>query len=72
MCLLEQDTVNAHVGQLKSQNWQAFQVRFEVEDLEWVFVHGKGVKEVESMSEVVKDIEGNKQKEAFLKAVGVK
>ncbi|KAF1934383.1 uncharacterized protein M421DRAFT_415416 [Didymella exigua CBS 183.55] len=83
--------VNAHVNQLKSQNWAAFQVRFE-EEVEWRFTHGEGVKEVESMADVVKLLEfeddgsamkgaqkgksgvkeGMKQKEGFLRAVGIK
>lgn len=61
-----------HVNTLKAQNWQAFQVRFEEEE-SWTFAHGLGVKEVESMSDVAKSVEGVKrQKEEFLKAVGIK
>lgn len=88
--------VNAHVNELKAQNWAAFQVRFE-EEVEWRFAHGDGVKEVESMADVVKLLEvesgdpcargmhkekkgeeaegigqGQRQKEEFLKAVGIK
>ena len=89
--------VNAHVNELKAQNWAAFQVRFE-EEVEWQFAHGKAVKEVESMADVVKLLEfdekeasakhaqkggkkggkeegiapGQKQKEEFLKALGIK
>lgn len=87
--------INAHVNELKAQNWAAFQVRFE-EEVEWKFAHGQGVKEVESMADVVKLLEiagegrgktnkrtakadastdqseGHKQKEEFLKAVGIK
>lgn len=89
--------VDAHVGELKAQNWAAFQVRFE-EEVEWVFAHGTGVREVESMGDVVKLLEaggqeegnggkqkgkggavetagsaqGARQKEEFLKAVGIK
>jgi hypothetical protein len=85
------------VNELKAQNWAAFQVRFE-EEVEWKFAHGEGVKEVESMADVVKLLEldeentstkngsnrsnkgvkdegtgqGQKQKEEFLKAVGIK
>jgi len=91
------EAVTAHVNELKSQNWAAFQVRFE-EDVEWRFAHGEGVREVESMADVVKlldveskdanakgllngkkgekDVEmggqGKRQKEEFLKAVGIK
>ncbi|KAF1831772.1 hypothetical protein BDW02DRAFT_504455 [Decorospora gaudefroyi] len=65
-----------HVNTLKAQNWQAFQVRYEEQEL-WHFAHGTGVKEVESMSEVVKGVEreaatGKGHKEEFLKAVGIK
>lgn len=74
--------VNEHVNILKAENWQAFQVRYEEEEL-WTFVHGKGIKEMETMGEVVKgvqladgnnkDIErGAKQKQEFLAAVGIK
>ncbi|KAJ4373835.1 hypothetical protein N0V83_002574 [Neocucurbitaria cava] len=67
--------VNEHVNTLKAQNWQAFQVRYE-EDEMWHFAHGVGVREVETMAEVVKGIQaeeqGKKQKEEFLKAVGIK
>ncbi len=76
--------VDAHVSELKAQNWAAFQIRLE-EEVEWKFAHGNGVKEVESMADVVKLLEidskgaleggalrGQKQKEEFLKAVGIK
>ncbi|CAN9182070.1 unnamed protein product [Alternaria alternata] len=68
--------VTEHVNTLKAQNWQAFQVRYEEEEL-WHFAHGAGVKEMESMSEVVKDVElegsiGKTQKEELLKAIGIK
>jgi hypothetical protein len=88
------EAVSAHVNELKAQNWQAFQVRFE-EEGEWRFAHGAGVREVESMADIVKLLEGvaedekkdskkpgkknetrpgegQKQKEEFLKAVGIK
>ncbi|CAN9286990.1 unnamed protein product [Alternaria alternata] len=68
--------VTEHVNTLKAQNWQAFQVRYEEEEL-WHFVHGAGVKEMESMSEVVKSVKlegatGKTQKEELLKAIGIK
>jgi hypothetical protein len=70
--------VTAHVNTLKAENWQAFQVRYEDEHL-WSFAHGSGIKEVETMAEVVKHVEGsperdnrNTQKVDFLKAVGIK
>lgn len=50
--------VDAHVSELKAQNWAAFQVRLE-EEVEWKFAHGQGVKEVESMADVVKLLENN-------------
>jgi hypothetical protein len=65
-----------HINTLKAQNWQAFQVRYE-EAERWHFAHGTGVKETESMSEIVKGVEieagaGKKQKEELLKAIGIK
>lgn len=74
--------VIGHVTTLKAENWQAFQIRYEEEEL-WDFAHGTGVKEVETMADVVKSIEladgmsteggkGAKQKSEFLKAVGIK
>ncbi|EOA85648.1 uncharacterized protein SETTUDRAFT_132354 [Exserohilum turcica Et28A] len=68
--------VTEHVNLLKAQNWQAFQVRYE-EDKLWTFAHGTGVKEMESMSDIVKGVEapghaGKVQKDEFLKAVGIK
>lgn len=41
--------VSEHINLLKAQNWQAFQVRYEEEEL-WHFAHGTGVREMESMS----------------------
>ena len=61
------DAVHEHVNELKSLNWQAFQVRLE-SDEEWTFVHGKGVKEVEAMKDIVTEI-GEGGKEAFLDAM---
>jgi hypothetical protein len=51
-------------------------VRYEEEEL-WHFAHDMGVKEMESMSEVVKGVEtegatGKTQKEKLLKAIGIK
>jgi hypothetical protein len=64
--------ITEHVNTLKAENWQAFQVRYE-EDVLWEFRHGKGVKETETLGEVVKAVEGKPgQKEEFLKAVGIK
>ncbi|CAG5177731.1 uncharacterized protein ALTATR162_LOCUS8353 [Alternaria atra] len=68
--------VTEHVNDLKAKNWQAFQVRYEGEEL-WHFTHGMGVKEMESMSDIVKGVEtegatGKIQKEELLKAIGIK
>ncbi|KAJ4286693.1 hypothetical protein N0V90_012945 [Kalmusia sp. IMI 367209] len=63
--------VTEHVNALKAENWQAFQVRYEEAGM-WQFEHGKGVREVETMAEVVKGVEGEKKREEFLKAVGIK
>lgn len=62
--------VEEHVNQLKSQNWQAFQVRLE-DDVAWQFHHGSGVVELESMKDVVKDV-GEEHKETFLEAMRMK
>ncbi|KAH7126613.1 hypothetical protein B0J11DRAFT_433357 [Dendryphion nanum] len=68
--------VNDHVNTLKAENWQAFQVRYEGDEL-WEFGHGaETVREVETMAEVVKMLEagehGARHKGEFLKAVGIK
>ncbi|PVI00693.1 hypothetical protein DM02DRAFT_718227 [Periconia macrospinosa] len=67
--------VNEHISTLKAENWQAFQVRYEDEGL-WEFEHGSGIREVETMAEVVKAVEtgaqGAVQRQEFLKAVGIK
>jgi len=56
--------VDEHVKDLKSLNWQAFQVRHEVDQL-WQFAHGEGVVEVEAMGDIVKEI-GEQRKELFM------
>ena len=61
--------VHEHVGELKQQNWAAFQVRLE-SDEEWRFSHGEGVREVESMKQVVVEI--GERKEEFLEAMRMK
>lgn len=63
-------SVQEHVAELKQQNWQAFQVRLESED-EWVFAHGRGVREVEGMRDVVGAL-GEARKEAFMEAMRMK
>nr|POE48126.1 hypothetical protein CFP56_01454 [Quercus suber] len=77
------DAVHEHVNELKALNWQAFQVRMELEE-EWTFKHGEGVIEVESMGEVVKEVEegserggtgediGKRRKSEFLEAMKMK
>ncbi|KAF2809218.1 uncharacterized protein BDZ99DRAFT_464000 [Mytilinidion resinicola] len=66
--------VNDHVNTLKQENWQAFQVRYEEEGQLWEFEHLRGIKEVETMGEVVRSIEvdGAGRKDEFLQAVGIK
>ena len=62
--------VEEHVQALKGMNWQAFQVRYE-EAVRWEFKHGDGMKEVETMGEVVEEI-GEGRKEAFMEAMRMK
>jgi hypothetical protein len=61
------DAVDAHVQELKYQNWQAFQVRMEVSEV-WNFKHGDGILEVETMAEIVSDV-GEERKKDFLSAM---
>lgn len=64
--------VEAHVQELKSQRWQAFQVRCELDET-WSFGHGQGIVEVETMGELVADIEGREaQKEVFMDVMKIK
>lgn len=69
------NAVNDHVAELRSQNWQAFSVRYDEEEF-WRFENDageqhQGIQEVETMAEVVRSIaEG--RREVFLKAAGVK
>lgn len=63
------EPVRQHVTELKGENWQAFQVRFEGEE-EWIF-GGNGVREVETMGEVVKAV-GEERKEVFMGAMRMK
>ena len=64
--------VTEHVNDLKAKNWQAFQVRYEGDEI-WSFGHGHGIVEVETLGEVVADIEGEtEQKEAFMSAMKIK
>jgi hypothetical protein len=64
------EAVNEHVNELKQLNWQVFQVRLESEE-EWTFTHGKGVREVEAMKDLVAGI-GEDRKEVFMEAMRMK
>lgn len=73
------ETVAAHVAELRAQRWQAFQVRYNSDDdisdhskIAWKFSHGEGIAEVESMSEVVQGIVGEREREVLLSSIGVK
>jgi hypothetical protein len=76
------DAINAHVRELKDQNWQAFQIRYDSSDeavsdgsteLEWRLEGIKGkIVEVETMAELVKAIIAEEDKQTFLKVIGVK
>jgi hypothetical protein len=61
------EAVHEHVNELKALNWQAFQIRSETDE-EWQFAHGAGVKEVESMKDIVAEV-GEANKEAFMEAM---
>lgn len=63
------EAVHEHVSELRQLNWQAFQVRLESEE-EWRFDH-EGVREVESMKEVVAGI-GDEKRELFLEVMRMK
>ena len=65
------EAVTEHVNTLKAENWQAFQVRYEEPEL-WEFEHGSGIREVETMAEVVKALQSQGRREEFLKAAGIK
>lgn len=65
--------VDAHVSELRNQRWQAFQIRLEEPgESRWTFSHGQGIKEVESMSEVARNISQEHHRQEFLEAVGIK
>jgi hypothetical protein len=64
--------VNIHVQELKHLRWQAFQMRYEADE-EWHFKHGNGIIEVETMGEIVSELElviGGK--EIFMEAMKMK
>lgn len=62
--------VREHVNELKGQNWAAFQVRLEEAEA-WEFSHGKGVREVEAMGDVVAAV-GEARKAEFMQAMKIK
>lgn len=78
------DAVDSHVAELRSQRWQAFQVRYDSEqdggpgtglgdeDLVWGFEHGDGVREVESLGEMTQGISRAEHRETFLRVMGLK
>ncbi|KAI0479518.1 hypothetical protein GGR56DRAFT_673435 [Xylariaceae sp. FL0804] len=63
--------VDAHVSELRSQRWQAFQIRYDSDD-PWAFSHSAGIAEVESISDVAQAITDTVQRELFLSSLGVK
>jgi hypothetical protein len=64
------NAVREHVNELKGQNWAAFQVRMEADEA-WEFAHGTGVKEVESMGDLVAEV-GEARKEEFMQVMKIK
>lgn len=81
------DAVDSHVAELRSQRWQAFQVRYDSEqdgghgagggngdddDLAWGFEHSKGVREVESLGDMTQGIARAEHRETFLRVMGLK
>ncbi|KIW08761.1 uncharacterized protein PV09_00699 [Verruconis gallopava] len=61
--------IDEHVHTLKQLRWQGFQVRCETEG-RWSFKHGRGIVEVESMAEVVNDLEEvREQRNIFMEAM---
>ncbi|KAI3402096.1 hypothetical protein diail_25 [Diaporthe ilicicola] len=79
-----EDTVNSHVAELRSQRWQAFQVRYDSEEAEgrddagddddcsWGFQPRAGVREVETLSEMAQAILRAEHRETFLRVMGLK
>jgi hypothetical protein len=64
------NAVREHVNELKGQNWSAFQVRMEADEA-WEFAHGTGVKEVESMGDLVAEV-GEARTEEFMQVMKIK
>ncbi len=72
-------SVDSHVSELRSQRWHAFQVRYDSEDdtepdnkRRWPFEHGMGIREFESMSDLVQGMSNPRQREVFLSVMGVR
>lgn len=63
--------VQEHVHELKMLNWQAFQVRLEIDEV-WAFRHGGGVVEVEGIKDVVADLVDESAREMFLESMKIK
>ncbi|SMQ52041.1 unnamed protein product [Zymoseptoria tritici ST99CH_3D7] len=71
----ERRAVKEHVAELKGQKWAAFQVRLEEEGgegEEWAFEHGSGIRECESMGEVIKGVVGEERREVVCGVLGIK
>lgn len=81
------DAVDSHVAELRSQRWQAFQVRYDSEqdgghgteggnydgdDLAWGFEHSTGVREVESLGDMAQGISQAEHRVTFLRVMGLK
>lgn len=77
------DMVDSHVAELRSQRWQAFQVRYDSEETErggggndddfsWGFQPCAGVREVETLSEMTQAISRAEHREMFLRVMGLK
>lgn len=75
------DAVDSHVAELRSQRWQAFQVRYDSaeegggggdDDLVWGFEHRAGVREVESLGEMARGISRDEHRGVFLRVMGLR
>lgn len=74
------DAVDSHVAELRSQRWQAFQVRYDSAEeggggddgLVWGFEHRAGVREVESLGEMARGISRGDHREVFLRVMGLR
>jgi hypothetical protein len=64
--------VDSHVQTLKHLRWQAFQVRYEADE-KWALKHGNGIVEVETMSEIVAELETvDAGKDIFMEAMRIR